>query len=432
MHRPNSYKETYAVNFNRQRLGINISSNQLNAGDYFRASLKKGLSFREAVRILEQTLLYCTARPKSKISYQKFNQLKKLELIEELIKQEVNGGDQLSKISEDIDQIKSQLHQQKTDYQRAISKYQQYHYEQNMGYSLIPPYELSVNNTQLSMEAFSTNACCLTTFSTKSDTLRDIENNRSFSIQLPFEKRYFEQLNQIRNYQTTQINIEAKEDSIIKVAHDPKWDQVKTLMYWAMASHNCRFQLQPIDIHNICTLIQQKSKGAKRINCQVQLNKNQPVQLHFPEWPYTYKCVRTNYIGSQKGFISIYDIRPITLLRPILPWVPKVNVHLLNNDLPVFFSAPMNDLHFCLGLCGNPQHIEQLHHSFEMNNRETQEDIALQEEFLGVLASKTQMSEKEIGAHFGLTKQDKYKLIINLIMKRKIKCNLSNQKYQLT
>jgi predicted nucleic acid-binding Zn finger protein len=115
------------------------------------------------------------------------------------------------------------------------------------------------------------------------------------------------------------------------------------------------FSLAAIDLYNLLRHLRMHGdKKGKRRGLRIELVPGEKPRLVLEPWEVVLPC-STRFEGKAPKIVRVWGRRRLMLLRNVLPFVEKVDVHLLGSGLPNFWVLRAADMTLTLGLTGFTQ-----------------------------------------------------------------------------
>ena len=179
---------------------------------------------------------------------------------------------------------------------------------------------------------------------------------------IDYSEALYTELQKIRSYKTTSLTIDPSGFEV-KTAHEDDFKEVKIDLpdSWvrgflqvnsAMTLPSVRFDLHPMDLHNLCFVMRRKREKHGPRALRYILTPGQPVRAVFEPWEHEVVCTRSIYTGDKPQEIRVWGRRRLHMLERLIPIARKFTVHLLGQGLPSFYIADLGPLSFTLGLSG--------------------------------------------------------------------------------
>jgi hypothetical protein len=190
---------------------------------------------------------------------------------------------------------------------------------------------------------------------------------------IDFSQALFDGLQQMRTYRRTTLTIgQAAARLATDAAAEPKGEtptnkellekKINVPDSWlrgflqvqsAAALPSDVFAVAPVDLYNLLRQLRLRAdvKG-KRRGLRIELVPGEPPRLVLEPWETVMPVTAEPYRGRAAKVVRVYGRRRLMLLRRLLPFVDRVEVHLLGSGLPSFWVLRAGDVTLTLGLTG--------------------------------------------------------------------------------
>jgi hypothetical protein len=113
------------------------------------------------------------------------------------------------------------------------------------------------------------------------------------------------------------------------------------------------FAVAPVDLYNLLRQLRLRAdvKG-KRRGLRIELVPGEPPRLVLEPWETVLTVTAEPYRGRAAKVVRLWGRRRLMLIRRLLPFVDRVEVHLLGSGLPSFWVLRAGDATLTLGLTG--------------------------------------------------------------------------------
>ena len=172
----------------------------------------------------------------------------------------------------------------------------------------------------------------------------------------------YNEFQKIRNYKTTRLEVDpsgfevqtTNEEAFkeVKIDLPDSWVRGFLQVSSAMSLPATRFDLHPMDIHNMCLVLRRHKEKQGPRSMRYHLKPGQPVRVVFEPWDIEVVCPRSPYHGTSEQVIRVWGRRRLHILERLIPVAKKFTVHLLGTGMPSFYVADLGDMSFTLGLSG--------------------------------------------------------------------------------
>ena len=180
---------------------------------------------------------------------------------------------------------------------------------------------------------------------------------------IDYSKDFFAGVQKMRSYRESWLNIESEQVQLKSEDAKPIMEKkVQVPLNWirgflqvqsAATLPKSEITLNAIDIYNALRQLRlhaDKKKAGRAI--RIELVPGENPRLVLEPWETLLTTKAGVYKGKTPRVVKIWGRRRLMLLRRILPFSDKVDVHLLGSGLPSFFVLHAGPLTFTLGISG--------------------------------------------------------------------------------
>src|SRR5262249_48538702 len=98
------------------------------------------------------------------------------------------------------------------------------------------------------------------------------------------------------------------------------------------------FSLAPIDLYNVLRYLRMHGdRKGKRRGLRVELVPGEPPRLVLEPWETVMLSTAGNYRGKAARVVRLWGRRRLMLIKRLLPFAERVDVHVLGSGLPSFW-----------------------------------------------------------------------------------------------
>jgi hypothetical protein len=163
------------------------------------------------------------------------------------------------------------------------------------------------------------------------------------------------------------------------------------------------FSLAPIDLYNVLRYLRMHGdRKGKRRGLRVELVPGEPPRLVLEPWETVMPSTAGNYRGKAARVVRLWGRRRLMLVKRLLPFAERIDVHVLGSGLPSFWVVRAGPATLTLGMTGFTAANWSQAVSFDLLlPRKTLNQEAL-EKVLGKLAEVWVASAKDLATMTGL------------------------------
>jgi hypothetical protein len=358
-----SYKGSTAVSDTGGSTQMSFSPDVKRPPTYFIGELRKNVAFREAISALHDVVVSdLRFKPKDKTAYKEWR-AKQEEIDWQLVagmRQEV--AEKVKALQAELTELDRHTYSRLKPYYDAREKFRQYVFKKQLDiYFLFDPV-ITVHPDEVFFECFSVDESSYGRLGASYEVFKKISEFACGTTNIDYSAALYDEFQKIRSYKTTQFQIDpsgfevqtTNEETFkeVKIDLPDSWVRGFLQVSSAMSLPATRFDLHPMDIHNLCFILRRHKEQKGPRSLRYHLKPGAPVRVVFEPWNIELICPRSPYTGSDEKVIRVWGRRRIHILERLIPIAKKFTVHLLGNGMPSFYVADLNDMSFTLGLSG--------------------------------------------------------------------------------
>jgi hypothetical protein len=358
-----NYRGSSSVRGDAQGTRMSFSPDTLRPPTYFQGSLRQSLPFREAISALHDVVVSdLRFIPKDRTAYKEWLSQQELLDMAQVMQQRTATVAQMQRVRGELDRLQAELRHRRRDYDRAVQRYFDYIYTRDYDAWLVLDPVITIHPDEIFFECFSKDESSYGRLSVNYDVFEDIGEFACGTTNIDYSSRLYDEFQKIRTYKTTRFEVDPG-GFTAQTGQDEAWKEVKIDLpdSWvrgflqvnaAMALPMVSFDLDPMDIHNICFVLRRKREIRGPRAMRYVLKPGEPVRILFEPWGDEVVCARSIYKGPQEEEIRVWGRRRVHILERLIPVARKFTVHLLGKGMPSFYVADLGPMSFTLGLSG--------------------------------------------------------------------------------
>lgn len=357
-----SYKGNTSIN-DGANTQMSFSPDTKRPPTYFIGELRQNVAFREAISALHNVVVSdLRFKPKDKTAYKEWA-AKQQEIDWQLVaaqRQEVS--DRIKPLQSELNQLYQRSSQRRETFYKAQRHYFDYLYQKDRDAWFVLDPVITVHPDEVFFECFSQDESSYGRLSASYEVFKNINEFACGTTNIDYSAALYDEFQKIRNYKTTKFEIDpsgfevqtSNEEDFkeVKIDLPDSWVRGFLQVSSAMSLPATRFDLHPMDIHNICFVLRRHKENIGPRSMRYHLTPGQPVRVIFDPWGIEVICPRSPYTGTQEQEIRVWGRRRINILERLIPVAKKFTVHLLGTGMPSFYVADLGDMSFTLGLSG--------------------------------------------------------------------------------
>lgn len=358
-----SYKGNTAINESGANTQMSFSPDTQRQPTYFIGELRQNVAFREAISALHHVVVSdLRFKPKDKTAYKEWV-AKQQELDWQLIasqRQEVS--DRIKQLQAESYELYQRNYQRMAPFYQARQRYFDYLYQKDKDAWFVLDPVITVHPDEVFFECFSQDESSYGRLSASYEVFKNINEFACGTTNIDYSAALYDEFQKIRSYKTTRFEIDPSGFEVqttneadfkeVKIDLPNSWVRGFLQVSSAMSLPTTRFDLHPMDIHNICFILRRHKEKKGPRSMRYHLKPGEPVKVVFEPWEIELVCPRSPYTGTQEQVIRVWGRRRIGILERLIPVAKKFTVHLLGTGMPSFYVADLGDMSFTLGLSG--------------------------------------------------------------------------------
>jgi len=362
-----AYKGNSGVTDKGNNTQMSFSPDTKRQPTYFIGELRKNVAFREAISALHDVVISDQRyQAKDKTAYKEWRaKQEEFELhlkIAENVSRSKEIKEKIKQLQGELNQLYNLSYERMKPYYEARNRFQNYVFQQQLDFYFVFDPVITVHPDEVFFECFSVDESSYGRLGTSYEVFKNINEFACGTTNIDYSAALYDEFQKIRSYKTTQFIIDPSGFEV-KTTHEEDFKEVKIDLpdSWvrgflqvssAMSLPATTFELQIMDIYNICLVLRRnrEKKGPRSI--RYHLKPGEPVKVEFDPWGIEIVCRRSPYPGTTEQVIRVWGRRRIHILERLIPVAKKFTVHLLGTGMPSFYVADLGDMSFTLGLSG--------------------------------------------------------------------------------
>ena len=345
--------------------GLSFAPDTLRESAWFAGKLNKKIAFREAISALHDVVVSdLRFKPKDKTAYKEWvAQNEALFLADFMAGYNAADTDKkIEAIKNELLSIRSQKDKIMSPFYKARQVYFNYLYQKDREAWIVLDPVITIHPDELFFECFSEDESTYGKLGCNYNVFTEMDEYKCGTTNVDYSAGLYEEFQKIREYKETELKIDPSGFAVattneavfkeVKIEVPDSWVRGFLQVSSAMTMPAIQFDLHPMDIYSICSLLRRfKEKNGPR-SLRYILEPGQPVTIVLEPWGKQIVCTRSIYPGHQKQEIRTWGRRRLLILERLIPVAKKFTVHLLGTGLPAFYVADFYDMNFTLGLSG--------------------------------------------------------------------------------
>lgn len=359
------YGGSTSVTSNSNSVGMSFAPDTLRQPTYFIGKLHKKIAFREAISALHDVVVSdMRFKPKDKTEYKEWaaqqEQLWLAEYMQEMNIANVNA--RVEELRRELREIGQERDKVMGPYMKSKREYFNYLYEKDKDAWFVLDPVITVHPDEIFFECFSQDESTYGKLGASYNNFKQINEFECGTTNIDYSSALYNEFQKIRDYKETEFRVDPSGFEVqttaeemfkeVKIDLPDSWVRGFLQVSSAMTMPTTSFELHPMDVYNICTLLRRFKEKMGPRSMRYILKPNEPIKISFDPWNKVIECSRSVYTGSEAKEIRVWGRRRLLILERLIPVTQKFTVHLLGSGLPSFYVANLGDMNFTLGLSG--------------------------------------------------------------------------------
>ncbi|MUG93370.1 SWIM zinc finger family protein [Scytonema sp. UIC 10036] len=358
-----TYKGSTAVSESGKSTQMSFSPDTKRPPTYFIGELRQNVAFREAISALHDVVVSdMRFKPKDKTAYKEWR-AKQEEINWDLVtamRQDVAA--KIKTLQEELTALNNQSYQRLRPYYKARDEFRRYVWQKQLDFYFVFDPVITVHPDEVFFECFSVDESSYGRLGASYEVFKNISEFACGTTNVDYSAALYDEFQKVRSYKTTQLQVDPSGFEVqttneaaykeVKIDLPDSWVRGFLQVSSAMSLPATRFDLHPMDIHNICFVLRRHKEKQGPRGMRYHLKPGEPVRVVFEPWEIEVVCPRSPYLGNEPQTIRVWGRRRLHILERLIPIAKKFTVHLLGTGMPSFYVADLGDMSFTLGLSG--------------------------------------------------------------------------------
>ncbi|MFQ4140623.1 SWIM zinc finger family protein [Chlorogloeopsis sp. ULAP02] len=330
---------------------------------YFIGELRQNVAFREAISALHDVVISdLRFKPKDKTAYKEWR-AKQEEINWDLVmamRQDVTT--KIKALQVELNELNQRSYERLRPYYQAREEFRRFVWQKQLDFYFVFDPVITVHPDEVFFECFSVDESTYGRLGASYEVFKNINEFACGTTNVDYSAALYDEFQKIRSYKTTQLQVDPSGFEV-KTTNEEAYKEVKIDLpdswvrgFLQVSSAMClpatRFDLHPMDIHNICFVMRRHKEKKGPRSMRYHLKPGEPVRVVFEPWDIEVVCPRSPYTGSQEQTIRVWGRRRLHILERLIAVAKKFTVYLLGTGMPSFYVADLGDMSFTLGLSG--------------------------------------------------------------------------------
>lgn len=335
-----SYRNSSEVRNQGDRTQMSFSPDVNREPTYFRGNLRQSLEFREAISALHDVVVSdLRFKPKDKTAYKEWAAQQEVLNWDLIAAQQQDVRDRMQTLQTEYQSLQRQRFNRTAPFYRAQQEYFQYLYQKDYDAWYVLDPVITVHPDEVFFECFSEDESSYGRLGASYEVFENVNEFACGTTNIDYSASLYNEFQKIRTYRQTQLEIDPSGFEV-QTTHEEAFKEVKIDLpdSWvrgflqvssAMSLPATRFDLHPMDVHNICFVLRRNKERHGPRSLRYHLTPGEPIRLVFEPWEKEVMCPRSLYTGSSEQTIRVWGRRRLLILERLIPIAKKFTVHLL-------------------------------------------------------------------------------------------------------
>lgn len=358
-----AYSGNTAVSDNGNSTQMSFSPDTKRQPTYFVGELRKKIAFREAISALHDVVVSdLRFKPKDRSEYKIWRSQQDDLDWQSIAAQRSEVREQVQVLQSELKDLYQRRNSRWSGFYKAQRNYYNYLYERDRDMWFVLDPVITVHPDEVFFECFSQDESSYGRLGASYEVFKNINEFACGTTNIDYSADLYNEFQKIRSYKNTLFQVDpsgfevqtTQEDTYkeVKIDLPDSWVRGFLQVSSAMSLPAIQFELQPMDVYNICLILRRYKEKQSPRGMRYHLTPGQPIKIVFEPWEKEIVCPRSLYQGTQAQVIRVWGRRRLLILERLLPIAQKFTVHLLGTGMPSFYVADLGDMSFTLGLSG--------------------------------------------------------------------------------
>jgi hypothetical protein len=330
---------------------------------FFRGQLRKKLPFREAISALHAVVVSdLRFKPKDRTAYMEW--LAHQEEVDwaEIAGQKAGVAKQIDEISGELSSLRQRKSERWNKFYRARQDYFDFLYKRDRDAWFVLDPVITIHPDEIFFECFSQDESSYGRLATSYEVYESLGERACGTTNVDYSQALYDEFQKIRSYKNTSLEVDPSGFEVqtsyeeahkeVKIDLPDSWVRGFLQVSSAMTLPATRFDLHPLDVHNMCLFLRRNKELFGPRGMRYVLKPDHPVEVVFEPWNTSITCPRSIYTGEKEKEVRLWGRRRLHVLERLIGVANKFTVHALGTGLPSFYVADLGDMSFTLGLSG--------------------------------------------------------------------------------
>ncbi|MBX2804090.1 MAG: hypothetical protein KTR31_40815 [Myxococcales bacterium] len=343
--------------------GMSFAPDTTREPTYFTGKIRRKLAFRECISALHHVVVSdMRFKPKDRAQYFEWLEEQQMVDLAEVAALREETQSQLEQARSELAELRSRHQDRHAEFFKAQKRYFDFLYKKNADYWFVLDPVITVHPDEVFFECFSQDESSYGRVGCSYEVFEDLGEFECGTTNVDYSSTLYDEFQKIRDYKATTLTVDPSGFEVqtstdkayreVKIDLPDSWVRGFLQVSSAMGLPSTRFDLHPMDVHNICLWLRRHKERQSPRSLRFHLEPGKPVRITLEPWNHVLTCARSVYQGAEAQEIRVWGRRRLFLLERLVSVARRFRVVLMGTGMPSFWIADCGDISFTLGLSG--------------------------------------------------------------------------------
>ena len=358
-----TYKGSSAVASTADSTRMSFAPDVTREPTFFTGQLGRKIEFREAISALHDVVVSdLRYKPKDKTAYKEWAARQEQIDWQQVATERAAVAGKIKELQGELSDLYQRSSLRTSAFYKAQGEYFRYLYQKEKDFWFVLDPVITVHPDELFFECFSQDEASYGRLGASYEVFDGVGEFACGTTNIDYSAALYDEFQKIRTYKDTRFEIDPTGFDVqttgeadykeVKIDLPDSWVRGFLQVSSAMSLPTVRFDLHPMDVHNLCFVLRRRREQKGPRAMRYHLTPGEPVKIVFEPWELEVDCPRSIYEGAERDVVRVWGRRRIHILERLIPVARRFTVHLLGSGLPSFYIADLGHMSFTLGLSG--------------------------------------------------------------------------------
>ena len=299
-----AYRGSSAVESSASATTMNFVPDATREPTYFSGELRQKIEFREAISALHDIVVSdLRFKPKDKTAYKEWAAEREQIDWQEVAAQRAETAARIKTLQNELNDLYSRRSTRWNPFYDARAKYFQYIYKKQRDLWFLLDPVITVHPDEVFFECFSEDESSYGRLGANYEVFENVREFACGTTNIDYSAALYDEFQKIRTYKQTKFEIDPSGFELtttneaafkeVKIDLPDSWVRGFLQVSSAMTLPTIKFDLHPLDVHNICFVLRRKKERESPRSMRYILKPNEPVKIIFEPWNIEILCARS-------------------------------------------------------------------------------------------------------------------------------------------